>query len=493
MDAVTFYQKLLNLASPWQVKAVIAEDDAARVSVYVEHTEAALLACPLCGRKCPVCQHTEEKTWRHLDTCQKQTYLLAKLPVATCPEHGKQTFPTPLGGADTPVTFAFAQMLNRLTRGLGSLKKAAVMTGSSEDLLRSILRRPSEPSAFLEIPEKGGHIDASGISAPNLTRQLSLFSQSDMILVNQGLQALKALQLESAIELFRKHRQIFPKGHDVVPKIALAEFLLKGLEGAPVELHERIPHLCRFWNGVENYVQTKGMKINDRLVLELQQAFFENMLREIEQHDLTGVSLIGNEIPVGYIFLRAGQYEQAITHLQTAIPRAPDNAAIYGHLGDAYWVRGDQRTARQCYREGCLIDPVAIDWNYLKDEELKDLRDDLLVGYGCDAELATAWLPSYARVNGLFERKTVRLHDGLKELVADYVSLEKTLAKEASPVKMAKLFFRGIILCENEESLKLVKKVDPIEVRRLMKKANPNLFTEFLTSVVASSTKPRAT
>jgi len=81
----------------------------------------------------------------------------------------------------------------------------------------------------------------------------------------------------------------------------------------------------------------------------------------------------------------------------------------------------------------------------------------------------------------------------LKELVDGYLSLKKSLTKGASPVKLAMLFFRGIILCENEESLRLVKKIDPIDVRRLMKQANPDLFAEFLTNVVAPPSRARAT
>ena len=140
MEAGELYQKLFNLAPPWHVKAVVAEEDAARVNVYLEYTEAELFACPLCARTCPVCDHSEEKTWRHLDTCQKQTHLFTKLPVVNCPEHGKQTIATPLGGVDAPVTFAFAQMLNRLVRDVGYLKKAAVITRIGDGLLRSILR-----------------------------------------------------------------------------------------------------------------------------------------------------------------------------------------------------------------------------------------------------------------------------------------------------------------------------------------------------------------
>ena len=43
-----------------------------------------------------------------------------------------------------------------------------------------------------------------------------------------------------------------------------------------------------------------------------------------------------------------------------------------------------------------------------------------------------------------------------------------------------------MILCENEDSLRLVKKVDPIQIRRLMKQTNPDLFAEFLATIVAS-------
>ena len=139
--------------------------------------------------------------------------------------------------------------------------------------------------------------------------------------------------------------------------------------------------------------------------------------------------------------------------------------------------------ARQCYREACLIDPAGIDWRHLQDEELGELERELPFIYGFDEELARAWLPSHARVEGLFERKVVRLHDGLRELVEGYLALEKAWLKEKSPVIRAALFFRGIILCENGESLKYVKKIDPIEVRRSMKEANPDLFSDFLEMV----------
>jgi hypothetical protein len=108
--------------------------------------------------------------------------------------------------------------------------------------------------------------------------------------------------------------------------------------------------------------------------------------------------------------------------------------------------------------------------------------------YGFDEELALEWLPSHARIEGLFECKVVRLDNGLREIVDDYLAMKKTWSKENSVRLAAKLFLRGMVLCENWESLKFIKKIDLIEVRRSMKQVNPNLFGEFLKEIVGGNT-----
>ena len=56
--------------------------------------------------------------------------------------------------------------------------------------------------------------------------------------------------------------------------------------------------------------------------------------------------------------------------------------------------------------------------------------------------------------------------------------------KGKTPLLSAKLFFRGMILCENVENLKFIKTIDLVQVRRIMKQANPDLFAEFLERIV---------
>jgi len=317
-------------------------------------------------------------------------------------------------------------------------------------------------------------------------RQLSLFDQGDMTLVNQGIQAFRKLELEQAVDSFRKHRQLYPKGYDVGPRIALAERLLEGIRGAPSDPSDRPAHLYRLWDSIERHAKGAGGR-DVTLLADIKTPFFEFVLGEVERAGTMDGCRLRGDVPVGLILMHAGRCDDAIASLQTLIREMPDRAGLYGYLGDGYWLRGERRIARQCYREACLIDPSGLDWDHLMDEELRELKDDLLLEYGLNPDLATAWLPSHARVGGIFERKAVRVHDGLKELVQEYLSLERSLKKKHDPKLAAALFLRGLILCENQESLRFVKTIDLIQVRRQMKEGNPDLFADFLECLPAGN------
>ena len=346
-------------------------------------------------------------------------------------------------------------------------------------------RRPGWPSLDLYAP-RGGRAPKPESRPPAAPPQpqLNLFAQNDLTLVNRGIQAFKNLELEKAVEFFEKHRSAYPKGYDISSRLAAAEFLLRGLKKAPADSSARPAYLCRLWDSFEDFAGADGIG-RDVFGAQIKSAFFARVIEAAESAaPVEGPSFLPGDIPLGYVLLQAGRYEEAILSLQDCIPKMPQSAALYGYMGDAYRGRGDYEVARRCYREACLIDPAAIDWRHLHDEDLKELKQDLLLEYGFDPELAQAWLPSHARIDGLFERKVVRIHDGLKEMVDDYLALEKALSKDKSPLVSAKLFFRGMVLCENRENLKFIKTIDLIQVRRVMKQANPDLFAEFLEKIV---------
>jgi transposase len=82
------YRHLLGIEKPWAVARVELAVSEQRVHVFVEHQAGEEFACPECGKKLGVYDHAEERTWRHLDSCQFATMLRARIPRVQCPEHG---------------------------------------------------------------------------------------------------------------------------------------------------------------------------------------------------------------------------------------------------------------------------------------------------------------------------------------------------------------------------------------------------------------------
>ena len=81
------YATILGLQAPWKVVDVDLAPDQQKVDVHVEVAGVRRLPCPECGELCPKRDHRERR-WRHLDTCQYRTILVARVPRIACATHG---------------------------------------------------------------------------------------------------------------------------------------------------------------------------------------------------------------------------------------------------------------------------------------------------------------------------------------------------------------------------------------------------------------------
>ena len=88
MESKELYRHLLGINEPWTVERVDLDMTQGRVDVYVGHAKGVRFACPECGQEHPVYDHSAERIWRHLDSCQFMTYLHASPPRVSCSEHG---------------------------------------------------------------------------------------------------------------------------------------------------------------------------------------------------------------------------------------------------------------------------------------------------------------------------------------------------------------------------------------------------------------------
>ncbi|NVM22968.1 MAG: tetratricopeptide repeat protein [Desulfobacterales bacterium] len=311
-----------------------------------------------------------------------------------------------------------------------------------------------------------------------INEQLPLF-EDKRALLNRGILELRRLNLDEAKKSFVDYKGLYHQGNDVDSEIKLTDFLMKGFADAPDACPEEPAYLCGLWASFEDYAKSLGFE-HGNIISGIKSSFFRKALETINRCHLADSPFLSDTVPTGYVYIQAGRYDEAIKALQACTPITPDNAAIYGYLGDAYILRGEPDVARQCYLEACLIDPAGIDWPHMKDTALLELKNQIIKELGLDHSLALEWLPSYAYIRRLFKPKMLKLNKGIKEFVEEYLGLRKAFFKGKTPGLKAKLFFRGIILCDNEPLLKFVKTVSFIDVRRLMKELNPVLFSRYL-------------
>lgn len=107
MQDKELYQHILGLKSPWTVSAVELDHEQEEIRVRVVHESGAKFRCPECDAELSCHDHAEERRWRHLDSCQFKTYLVARVPRVKCPEHGVKTAPVPWAGKHSRFTLMF--------------------------------------------------------------------------------------------------------------------------------------------------------------------------------------------------------------------------------------------------------------------------------------------------------------------------------------------------------------------------------------------------
>jgi transposase len=103
------YEQILGINSPWHVERVDLKLDEGKIEIGVEGSAEAEV-CPECGRRCAR-YDAKERRWRHLDTCQYQTILVARVPRVRCDEHGVRQVRVPWGEERSRFTALFEALV----------------------------------------------------------------------------------------------------------------------------------------------------------------------------------------------------------------------------------------------------------------------------------------------------------------------------------------------------------------------------------------------
>jgi transposase len=104
------YAQILGITSPWQVTDVELALSEGTVTVHVGRDAQIALCCPTCAQPSPG-YDSRPRRWRHLDTCQYKTIVVADVPRVTCEEHGVITSSVPWAEPGSGFTALFEALV----------------------------------------------------------------------------------------------------------------------------------------------------------------------------------------------------------------------------------------------------------------------------------------------------------------------------------------------------------------------------------------------
>lgn len=135
------YQEILGLKSPWSVSQVTLDLEQQQVDVFVEHPSGTKFCCPECSEALPCYDHTSERQWRHLDSCQFTTLLHARIPRVNCPQHGVKQVQVPWAAKGSRFTILFERFAIQVLLATQTVTGAMSILRTKWDQTWSIVER----------------------------------------------------------------------------------------------------------------------------------------------------------------------------------------------------------------------------------------------------------------------------------------------------------------------------------------------------------------
>jgi transposase len=141
MNDTELYRQLLGLEAPWHVERVELDFPGEAVHVYVDFPLEAAFECPECGEPAPRYDRREPRQWRHLDTMQFKTYLIASVPRVKCSQHGVQTVKVSWSEPHSRFTLLFERLAIAVLKATAVQSKAGSLLRLSAGQMHDVMQR----------------------------------------------------------------------------------------------------------------------------------------------------------------------------------------------------------------------------------------------------------------------------------------------------------------------------------------------------------------
>lgn len=162
MQDTKLFETILGIQPPWRISRVALDTTGERVDLWAEHA-ATRWPCPECQQELACHDHADERVWRHLDTCQYQTFLHARVPRVECPTHGVRQVRVPWAEARSRFTLLMERLIIDLIQQSSTVTGACRIARITWDEAWGVMRRAvargkarkvAEPIPYIGVDEK---------------------------------------------------------------------------------------------------------------------------------------------------------------------------------------------------------------------------------------------------------------------------------------------------------------------------------------------------
>ncbi len=326
MQDKELYQHILGLESPWSVSEVELHTFSEEIRVHVEHPRGTRFCCPECQRELPCYDHAEKRRWRHLDSCQFKTILLARPPRVKCPEHGVKNVSLPWAEKSSRFTMLFERFAidvllatQTVTGAMSILRTSwdetwyfvqrAVRRGQDRKEIKSLPRLGIDEKAFAKGQDYitlRYDLDTSTVEAisdgNDTDSGIACFSQ----LSQEQIESVEAVAMDMSAAYVKATKQTIPlaEGKIVHDRFHVMQLATKAVDkvrrGEHRQLKQdddnRLAKTKYIWlKSQENLTEKQRTLLDDVFTLQLETGkawAYKEMLRDLWHHDDAGSATV---------------------------------------------------------------------------------------------------------------------------------------------------------------------------------------------------------
>lgn len=261
MRDTDLYRHLLGVEDPWFVSEVQLDVTELRVDVWIEHPKGLQWPCPECGAEGTLHDHAEERVWRHLDSCQFQTFLHARPPRVVCPEHEVRQVRLPWAEPHARFTLLFERFAIEVLRHTTIQAGRMILRISWDEawhvmeraVQRGLRRKPERMIAQLGVDEKsvGSGQDyvtvvcdlerstVEEVTEGNNCRSLEIYFEG---LTDKQRQGIEAVAMDMAGGYINAVSGSLPEGREkiVFDRFHIMKLMNEAVDGVRREEHKRL-------------------------------------------------------------------------------------------------------------------------------------------------------------------------------------------------------------------------------------------------------------